>query len=75
MGNKIKVHIADDHKILIDGIVALLKTDKTLKIDGYSLTGEALLECATTVLDLPRSHYHGGIRGVTSCIPQGIENL
>ena len=44
MGNKIKVHIADDHKILIDGIVALLKTDKTLKIDGYSLTGEALLE-------------------------------
>lgn len=43
MGNKIKVHIADDHKILIEGIIALIKTDDSLEVDGYSLTGKELL--------------------------------
>ena len=27
MKNKIKVHIADDHKILIEGIIAVINTD------------------------------------------------
>ncbi|MEN8766581.1 MAG: response regulator transcription factor [Polaribacter sp.] len=44
MGNKIKVHIADDHKILIEGIIALIKTDDSLEVDGYSLTGKELLD-------------------------------
>ncbi len=35
----ITVHIADDHKILIDGIVAVLKTEKNIDVVGYSLDG------------------------------------
>ncbi len=44
MRNKIKVHIADDHKILIEGIIALIKTDNSLELDGFSLTGKELLD-------------------------------
>lgn len=40
MKNKIYVHVADDHKIVIDGIVAVLNTDKDIEISGYSLTGK-----------------------------------
>ncbi|HHB52476.1 MAG TPA: response regulator transcription factor [Saprospiraceae bacterium] len=35
----ITVHIADDHKILIDGIVAVLKTEDKIDVVGYSLDG------------------------------------
>jgi DNA-binding NarL/FixJ family response regulator len=41
---KIKVHIADDHKILIEGLIAMLKLDKDIKFVGYSLTGEEVLK-------------------------------
>jgi len=44
MRNKIKVHIADDHRILIDGLVALLNTDDEIEIEGYSLTGVEVLK-------------------------------
>lgn len=37
--NKIRIHIADDHQILIDGIVAVLKTEKSVDVVGYSLDG------------------------------------
>lgn len=40
----IKVHIADDHQILIDGIVAVLKDEKNIKVDGFSLNGEDLIQ-------------------------------
>jgi len=40
---KIKVHIADDHKILIDGIAAVLKTQKDIKVVGYSLDGLSVM--------------------------------
>ena len=40
MKQKINVHVADDHKILIEGIVAVINTDKDIAIKGYSLTGE-----------------------------------
>ncbi|MBU3010774.1 response regulator transcription factor [Polaribacter vadi] len=40
MKNKIYVHVADDHKIVIDGIIAVLNTDKDIEIRGYSLTGK-----------------------------------
>ncbi|CAM1333896.1 response regulator [Tenacibaculum aestuariivivum] len=46
MTNKIKVHIADDHKILIDGVIALLNTEDSLEIEGYSLTGKQVLDWA-----------------------------
>ncbi|APZ45000.1 DNA-binding response regulator [Polaribacter reichenbachii] len=40
MKDKIYVHVADDHKIVIDGIIAVLNTDKDIEIRGYSLTGK-----------------------------------
>ncbi len=44
MNQKIKVHIADDHKILIDGVIALLNTEDNFEIEGYSLTGSKLVD-------------------------------
>ncbi|WP_428742024.1 response regulator [Tenacibaculum sp.] len=43
MNYKIKVHIADDHKILIDGVIALLNTEDDIKVEGYSLTGREVI--------------------------------
>lgn len=40
----ITVHIADDHQILIDGIVAVLKTEKKIDVVGYSLDGLGVLD-------------------------------
>lgn len=44
MKRKIKVHVADDHMILIEGIIAMLNTDKNIKVVGYSLTGKKVIE-------------------------------
>ncbi len=41
---KIKVHIADDHKILIDGIIAVLKSENEIEVVGYSQDGLQVLE-------------------------------
>ncbi len=41
---KIKVHIADDHRVLIDGIKAVLKTEDEIEVVGSSLNGEEVLE-------------------------------
>jgi two-component system, NarL family, invasion response regulator UvrY len=41
---KIKVHIADDHQILIDGIIAVLKSENDIEVVGYSLDGVQVLE-------------------------------
>lgn len=41
---KIKVHVADDHKILIDGIIAVIKTDENIEVTGFSLTGKDVIE-------------------------------
>ncbi len=43
MNYKIKVHIADDHKILIDGVIALLNTEEDIEVEGYSLTGKQVV--------------------------------
>lgn len=40
---KIYVHVADDHKILIEGIIALLNTEKDIEVTGYSLTGKEVI--------------------------------
>lgn len=42
--NKIRVHIADDHQILIDGIIAVLDTEETMQVSGYSLDGNEVLK-------------------------------
>ncbi|MDB0601843.1 response regulator transcription factor [Tenacibaculum maritimum] len=48
MKQKIKVHIADDHKILIEGIIALLNTDDEIEVEGYSLTGREVVEWSSS---------------------------
>lgn len=45
---KIKVHIADDHMVLIDGIKAVLKTEEEIEVVGSSLNGEDVLEWYNT---------------------------
>ena len=44
MKKKIYVHVADDHKILIEGIIAIINTDKDIAIRGYSLTGKEVID-------------------------------
>lgn len=44
MKQKIYVHVADDHKILIEGIIAVINTDKEIEIKGCSLTGQEVID-------------------------------
>jgi len=44
MGEKIKVHIADDHQILIDGVKAVLNIEPKIEVVGFSLNGVQVLE-------------------------------
>ena len=44
MKEKIYVHVADDHKIVIDGIIAVLNTDKDIEIRDFSLTGKQVTD-------------------------------
>ncbi len=44
MADKIKIHIADDHKILIDGIEAVLSMEDDMEIVGHSLNGVEILD-------------------------------
>lgn len=46
MDKKIRVHVADDHKILIEGIIAVINTEEGIEVEGYSLTGEEVLNWA-----------------------------
>ncbi|HRZ32642.1 MAG TPA: DNA-binding response regulator, partial [Flavobacterium sp.] len=39
MPNKIKIHLADDHQVLIDGMLAVLKTNSKFEVVGHSLNG------------------------------------
>ena len=41
---KINIHIADDHKIMIDGIKAVLKTDSSIQVVGESLNGIQVID-------------------------------
>jgi DNA-binding NarL/FixJ family response regulator len=53
MKQKIKVHIADDHKILIEGIIAVINTDDDIEVQGYSLTGQDVIDWAdNNVIDV-----------------------
>ncbi|MCB0476372.1 MAG: response regulator transcription factor [Flavobacteriaceae bacterium] len=42
--DKITVHIADDHQILIDGVMAVLSLEKDIEVIGYSLNGNQVLD-------------------------------
>lgn len=65
MKEKIQVHVADDHKILIEGIIAVINTDDEIEIEGYSLTGKEVLDWAREntadilILDINMPEYDG----------------
>ena len=65
MKEKIQVHVADDHKILIEGIIAVINTDKDIEVEGYSLTGKEVIDWAKEntadilILDINMPHYDG----------------
>ena len=65
MKNKIRVHIADDHKILIEGIIAVINTDESIEVEGYSLTGKQVIEWIESnsadilILDINMPEYDG----------------
>ncbi len=42
--DKITVHIADDHQILIDGVIAVLGLEKDIEVVGFSLNGLEVLK-------------------------------
>jgi DNA-binding NarL/FixJ family response regulator len=44
MSNKIRIFLADDHQVLIDGMFAILKTNPSIEVVGYSLNGDQLFE-------------------------------
>mgnify|MGYP006073464465 FL=1 len=44
MNKKIYVHVADDHKILIEGIAAVINTDQDIEIRDFSLTGQDVID-------------------------------
>lgn len=44
MSNKIRIHLADDHQILIDGIKTLLHTNPNFEVVGFSATGKNLYD-------------------------------
>ena len=65
MKEKIQVHIADDHKILIEGIIAVINTESDIEIEGYSLTGKEVIDWAEDhyadilILDINMPEYDG----------------
>lgn len=49
MNPRIKIYLADDHQLLIDGMQAVLKTQPDYEISGFSLNGENLIEKAASL--------------------------
>jgi len=44
---KIKIHLIDDHQIIIDGLLAVLKLEDDFQVVGFSLNGESIYERLT----------------------------
>ena len=40
----IKIHLADDHQVLIDGLLAVLKLEPNFQVVGFSLNGSGILQ-------------------------------
>ncbi|MFT5714470.1 MAG: DNA-binding NarL/FixJ family response regulator [Flavobacterium sp.] len=47
MDKKIRIHLADDHQVLIDGMKTLLHTVSNFEVVGFSIDGSALFEEVT----------------------------
>jgi DNA-binding NarL/FixJ family response regulator len=71
MRKKIYVHVADDHKIVIEGIIAVINTDNDIAINGYSLTGEEVID----FFDKKGNRVDVLILDITMPILDGIEVL
>lgn len=63
---KISVHIADDHKIIIDGIIAVLEDEDDILVNGYSCNGNELINwfnndnsCDVLILDINMPEISG----------------
>jgi len=44
MAEKIRIHLADDHQVLVDGMKSLLHTISNFEVVGFSLDGSALYD-------------------------------
>lgn len=44
MSETLRIYLADDHQVLIDGMLAVLKTNPQFDVVGQSLNGDLLLE-------------------------------
>lgn len=47
MGKKIRIHLTDDHQIIIDGLLAVLKLEDDFEVVGFSLNGHNLYDRLT----------------------------
>ena len=65
MPNKIKIHLADDHQVLIDGMLAVLNTNSKFEVVGHSLNGVDLVETVKNnkaeilIMDINMPHKDG----------------
>lgn len=65
MAEKIRIHLADDHLVLIDGLTNLLKTVSTINVVGTSVNGLSIFDDVTAnqadilVLDLSMPQKDG----------------
>lgn len=75
---KITVHIADDHQLLIDGLVAVLSSEENIEIVGTSLNGEEVLswfdnhKADILILDINMPKIDG-ISVLKSFLSKGLE--
>jgi DNA-binding NarL/FixJ family response regulator len=69
MKEKIRIHLADDHQVLIDGLTNLLNTVEEFEVAGTSLDGENIFDDVTK--------NHAGILILDISMPKkdGIEVL
>lgn len=47
MTQRIRIHLADDHQVLIDGLTNLLQTVTDFEVVGHSLNGTTIYEDVT----------------------------
>ncbi|RXR31743.1 response regulator transcription factor [Flavobacterium piscinae] len=65
MSEKIRIHLADDHQVLIDGMLAVLKTNSKFEVVGHSLNGLELVdkiqsnEADILIMDINMPHKDG----------------
>jgi len=69
MKEKIRIHLADDHQVLIDGLTNLLNTVEEFEVAGTSLDGENIFD------DVTKNHAEILILDISMPKKDGIEVL